>query len=134
MLKTLLLVLLGSSTPDSPTPGPSPIRPAQPLPTLAECDLMEDTAFETYLAGLFGGLGYHVERTPHADQGADLILIRDGVRTAVRIERWNVELHAVRAVIASMLPYNCTRALVVTNSSNFTVPATTACSCGGARN
>ena len=84
---------------------------------------MDDTAFETHLAGLFGGLGYHVERTPRVDQGADLVLLRDGVRTVVRIERWNVELHAVRAVIASMVSYNCTRALVVTNTSNFTQPA-----------
>jgi HJR/Mrr/RecB family endonuclease len=125
VLKTLLRGLLGDSAAEVPLPKPAPMQPARPLPTLAQADLMDDPAFEAYLASLFSCLEYQVERTQNFDQGADLVLIRDGVRTAVQVERWNVELKAVCAVIASMRPYNCTQAMVVTNTSNFTQPART---------
>ena len=95
-----------------------------PLPGLAEVDEMEDTAFEGYLEAIFQRLGHIAERTPHSDRGADLILIEEGVRTAVQARRLKGEVgaDAVKAVVTSMRPHGCTKAMIVTNSS-YTLPA-----------
>ncbi len=118
---SLLRNLFGTSE------DPSPVQLAPPLPTIpgiTEVDQMEGKAFEEYLDHLFTRLGYQVERTPYYDRGADLIASKGGVRTAIQAKRWkgDVDVHSVRAVVASMRPYNCSRAMVVTNAS-YTLPA-----------
>lgn len=125
MLRTLIQGLFGGQREKARYQRATPIQPPESLPTLAEVDQMDGKSFEAYLAGLFSCLGYEIERTPHYDQGADLVLIRDGVRTAVQAKRWKgeVDVHAVRAIIASMRSYDCSQAMVVTNSSAFTLPA-----------
>ncbi len=92
-----------------------------------DIDRMDGKTFERYLEALFERKGYIVERTDVEglfDKGADLILIKGGVRTAVQAKRWKnpVKVDAVRAVVASKDSYHCDEAMVVTNSS-FTRPA-----------
>ena len=92
---------------------------------LTEIDRMTGRAFEKYLAELFVRLGYAVERTEWYDLGTDLIVTRDGVRTAVQAKRaaHPVRIDAVRAVAASLATYRCERGIVVTNAASFTAPA-----------
>ena len=88
-------------------------------------DRMDGPTFEAYLEILFRRLGYHVQRTrASGDFGADLIVERDGVRTAVQAKRYAkaVGLTAVQEAAAARGKYGCDAALVVTNST-FTRPA-----------
>jgi restriction system protein len=91
---------------------------------LEDIDRMSGQQFESHLEVLFTRLGYHAETTEQFDKGADLILLKGGVRTAVQAKCWKkpVDVEAVRAVIAAMRPYKCTHGMVVTNST-FTRPA-----------
>ncbi|MBX3010820.1 MAG: restriction endonuclease [Caldilineaceae bacterium] len=75
--------------------------------------------FEQYLQFLFQQLGYTTQGTPvRGDFGADLIVEKDGIRTAVQAKCFNgtVGLNAVQQVVAAMPFYECNRAIVVTNS------------------
>jgi restriction system protein len=92
---------------------------------LADIDRMSGEQFESYLEVLFERLGYDTNTTERYDKGADLLLYKEGVRTAVQAKcRANdrVGVEAVRAVVASLRPYRCTRGIVVTNGY-FTRPA-----------
>ncbi len=86
---------------------------------LAEIDPMGWKNFEDYLEILFERLGYRADQTERFDKGADLIVFRDGVKTAVQIKHRSpnekVDVQAVRSVIGAMRPYGCTRGMVVTN-------------------
>lgn len=71
------------------------------------------------MEGLFNKLGYKVERVGKmADYGADLIIEKDGIRTAVQAKRWNgpVNVKAIQEINTAMAHYNATKALAVTNS------------------
>jgi len=95
---------------------------------LDDIDRMSGEAFEEYLGALFDRLGYLSSPTERFDKGADLILVKEGVRTAVQAKCWTRErvgVEAIRAVVAAQRPYRCTRGLVVTNG-HFTRPATQA--------
>ncbi|HEY1013199.1 MAG TPA: restriction endonuclease [Herpetosiphonaceae bacterium] len=86
---------------------------------IAEIDRMSGTQFETYLAYLFRQFGYAVEQTgKRGDFGADLVLSKDGTRTAVQAKRYgkNVGVKAVQEAVASKGVYGCQTAMVVTNS------------------
>lgn len=88
--------------------------------SLEDIDRMSGEHFEEYLAVLLERLGYDVTPTGKYDKGADLLLYRDGVRTAVQAKCWRdkpVGVEAVRAVIASQRPYRCERGLVITNGT-----------------
>lgn len=92
---------------------------------LTDLDRMSGERFEEYLEILFERLGYDAVATERFDKGADLLLTKEGTRTAVQAkcrteERVGVE--AVRAVIAALRPYRCSRGMVVTNGY-FTRPA-----------
>lgn len=92
---------------------------------LNDIDRMSGNQFEEYLEVLFERLGYKTIPTERFDKGADLILVKGGIRTAVQAKCWahkRVDVEAVRAVVAAMRPYKCTRGIVVTNSY-FTRPA-----------
>ncbi|WP_218916058.1 restriction endonuclease [Kosmotoga pacifica] len=94
---------------------------------LPEIDKMSGEEFEIYLEQHFRKLGYHVHRTKYiGDYGADLIIEKDDIRTAVQAKRYNrsVGIKAVQEVVASMKFYECSRAIVVTNS-RFTEAAQT---------
>ncbi len=72
-----------------------------------DIDRMQGRVFEEYLAVVFQRKGYHVELTPASkDQGADLVISKNGVRTVVQAKRWKgrVGNSAVQEVVASK-PY-----------------------------
>lgn len=83
-----------------------------------EIDAFEGRAFERFVAELCTHLGWEAELTEHFDRGSDLILVRDGKRTAVQVKRavGSVRQDAVQAVVTSKPIYDCTEAIVVTNS------------------
>jgi restriction system protein len=85
---------------------------------IAEVDQMDGATFERFLGTLFRELGYGVELTPHrGDCGADLVLTKDGRRTAVQAKRWSkrVGVKAIQEAVASKGYYRCDAALVVAN-------------------
>lgn len=86
---------------------------------MLDVDRFTGRQFEQYLQFLFEKLGFKTTLTPpQGDFGADLILERDGLRTAVQAKRFagTVGVEAVQQVVAAMPFYECNRAIVVTNS------------------
>ncbi len=85
---------------------------------LASLDTISGEQFEEYLEVVFIRLGYEVDTTERYDKGADLIVTREGVRTAIqakhRRDAARIGVEAVRTVVAALRPYRCTRGLVVT--------------------
>jgi len=84
-----------------------------------EIDRLSGAVFEQYLELLFRRLGYRVERTRVAgDYGGDLVVSRNGVRTVVQAKRYSkpVGVRAIQEVVAAKRAYDCTEAMVVTNS------------------
>jgi len=87
---------------------------------IADIDTMDGKAFEEYLEVLFGKLGYKVERTRYVgDYGADLITRKDGVKTVIQAKRYGkaVGIKAVQEAVAAKGMYDCSEAMVVTNST-----------------
>lgn len=85
---------------------------------IAEIDRMDGKTFEVFLGTLFRRLGYTVEITRYrGDYGADLVVSKDGERTAVQAKRWSkrVGLKAVQEAAAAKGYYRCQAALVVAN-------------------
>jgi restriction system protein len=85
---------------------------------IRDIDAMDGHTFEEFLSTLFRRLGYSVENTRYrGDYGADLVVTKDGFKTAVQAKRWNkrVGLKAVQEAVASAGYYKCHRALVVAN-------------------
>jgi restriction system protein len=92
---------------------------------IREIDRMDGRTFENYLDVLFTGLGFRVERTRYVgDYGADLVVSRDGVRTAVQAKRFRrkVGVRAIQEAVAAKAQYGCDKAMVVTNAF-YTQPA-----------
>lgn len=86
---------------------------------MLDVDRLTGRQFEQYLQFLFEKSGFKTSLTPpQGDFGADLILERDGLRTAVQAKRFagTVGVEAVQQVVAAMPFYECNRAIVVTNS------------------
>ena len=82
-------------------------------------DDLSGSDFEKLLYRLFSAMGGAVQLTGKTgDQGGDLIINKDGLRTLVQAKRYsgNVPNEAVQQAIAAMKFYDCNRALVVTNS------------------
>lgn len=83
-------------------------------------DKMTGVEFERYLAELFRQLGYSVSQTRiTGDYGADLLLLKDGMKSVVQAKRYKKKLDQtpVREAVASKAYYNCQTAFVVTNST-----------------
>ena len=81
-------------------------------------DDMTGEQFEDYLKAGFLRLGYAVEMTPgYSDYGGDLILSKDGEKTAVQAKRQqrNVGVKAVQQAIGAKGHYECEHAMVVCN-------------------
>jgi restriction system protein len=94
---------------------------------IAEVDQMDGATFEVFLTTLFRRLGYGVEHTGRrGDYGADLVVTKDGRRTAVQAKRWNKAdgVKAIQEAVASKGIYKCSEALVVANRA-FTRQART---------
>ncbi len=78
------------------------------------------TPFEDYVEAIFKRLGYHTETTSITnDDGVDLIITKDGVRSAVQCKGYqgSVGKEAVQQAYTGMAHYRCDRAIAVTNSS-----------------
>lgn len=76
--------------------------------------------FEKILAEMYEQMGYEVEITKGSgDQGADLILVKDGKKTVVQAKhsKSKVSSDAVREAIAAKRFYNADYGVVITNSS-----------------
>lgn len=87
---------------------------------MADIDQMNGRQFEERLAAHFHRQGYRVDLTPYqGDFGADLIVERDGVRTAIQAKRWKetVGVGAVQEIVSAKAYYRCQHAMVVTNSA-----------------
>lgn len=85
---------------------------------IRDVDVMDGKTFEEFLAARYRRLGYDVEVTRYrGDFGADLVLTKEGVRTAVQAKRWSkpVGLDAVQQVVAAKAYYHCQLAIVVAN-------------------
>jgi restriction system protein len=81
---------------------------------------MSGSEFERFVGKLYTHLGYEVSLTDRgADQGADLILRKDGHKIAVQAKRWtkSVGNAAVQEVIAGKLFYGCSHGIIVTTST-----------------
>jgi len=91
----------------------------------SDIDTMTGSEFEEYLKDFFIKSGYRVEKRKRShEQGLDLLLERQGEKTAVQIKRYRnpVGNKAVQEAIAAREYYHCIYALVVTNSC-FTASA-----------
>lgn len=76
--------------------------------------------FEKYVADLFRHLDYVVKETSlSGDQGADLIVSKNGIRKVVQVKKYNgkVPNSAIQQVVASKKYYKADEAIVVTTSS-----------------
>ena len=85
----------------------------------SDIDTMTGSEFEGYLEDFFKKSGYRVEKRKHShEQGLDLLLVRQGKKTAVQVKRYSnpVGNDAVQEAIAAREFYRCGYALVVTNS------------------
>lgn len=76
--------------------------------------------FEAYMQRLFELLGYTAIRTPlTGDQGADLIIAKDNIKTAVQLKKYtgSISNKAIQEIVAAKDYYKADKAMVVTNSS-----------------
>jgi restriction system protein len=92
---------------------------------ISEIDAMDGHAFEQFLGSLFRRLGYRVEMTSyHGDYGADLIVTKDGQKTAVQAKRRTKRagIKAVQEAVGAKRFYGCDKTLVVANR-DFTAQA-----------
>jgi len=92
---------------------------------IADIDQMSGKTFEKYLEVLFEKLGYRVERTRYiGDYGADLVTAKDGVKTVIQAKRYKSKagVKAIQEAVAAKGYYDCSKAMVVTNSF-FTLQA-----------
>jgi HJR/Mrr/RecB family endonuclease len=81
---------------------------------ITELDALDDRDFLLRIEAVFWRLGYRVQSRPNdASRGADLILAKGGVTTAVRARGQN----AIAEVAAARERYRCQGALAVTNGS-----------------
>jgi restriction endonuclease Mrr len=82
--------------------------------------------FESFLAEVFLEWGYEVETTKvSGDQGVDLIISKDGIRTAIQAKGYlssTVGNDAVQQAHTGKAIYRCHRCAVITNST-FTASA-----------
>jgi HJR/Mrr/RecB family endonuclease len=93
---------------------------------ILEVENMDGFEFEDFLAGLYKKAGYKVFSTPKSgDQGADLIIEKDGFKIAVQAKKYSGKVNnkAVQEVVAAMKYYDCDKAMVITTGF-FTKGAT----------
>lgn len=87
--------------------------------TSSELNSMNGYEFEEFLKQLFKNMGYSVKSTKKSgDQGADLILKRNGKKIVVQAKRYNVSVgnRAVQEVAGAIPHYGAHKGIVVTNS------------------
>jgi len=76
-------------------------------------------SFEKLLAAIYEEMGYEVERTKGSgDQGADLILTKEGLKTVVQAKRSDRDVSngAVQEIISAKIIYDADHGIVVSSS------------------
>jgi restriction system protein len=98
----------------------------------ADVDALTGIDFEQCVGAMFSRLGYEVEFTETYDFGADLIVARDGNRTAVQAKRQDARVgeRAFQQVLEGRIHYECDSATVVTNSELMSRARRVAAECG----
>jgi restriction system protein len=92
---------------------------------IGDFDKLNGHQFEDYLKELFTFLGYQVVRTKGSgDQGADLIIKKDGIKIVVQAKKYSgsVTNKAIQEVVASKKHYSSDKGMVVT-TGKFTKSA-----------
>lgn len=87
--------------------------------TIEDADLMSGEEFELLVGKLFSKIGYAVSYTKKSgDQGIDIIAEKQGIKIGIQAKRYTgtVSNSAIQEVVAGKAHYNCTKAIVVTNS------------------
>jgi len=87
------------------------------LLSLPDYQLLNGHQFESFLKKLFEALDFVVVHTKlSGDQGADLIIMKDGEKTAVQAKKYSgkVSNKAIQEVVASKKYYQCNNSMVVT--------------------
>lgn len=88
--------------------------------TTDDIDQMSGIEFENYAEVLFQNLGYRIRKTAvTGDFGVDLIISKDGIKTAVQCKRYagTIGVPAIQQAHTGMVYYGCDRSLVITNST-----------------
>jgi restriction system protein len=95
--------------------------------TIEDIDRLHWKEFEKLIALLFSALGYETEQVgAKDDHGADVIARSDGSGIAIQVKHVTTKRHgnlrwvgekAVRAALAAKPMYDCSRGIVVTNST-----------------
>lgn len=88
--------------------------------TIDEVDTMTGVEFERYAEILFQNLGYSIQKTAvTGDFGVDLVISKDGIKTAVQCKRYSstIGVVAIQQAHTGMAYYRCQRSLVMTNST-----------------
>ena len=86
---------------------------------LSGVDVMDGFVFEKYVVELLKNQDYtHVRLTEKYDLGIDVIAHKDGEVWGIQVKRNRGKCKAisVRQAVTALTHYNCTRAMVVTNS------------------
>ncbi|KKT19257.1 MAG: Restriction endonuclease [Parcubacteria group bacterium GW2011_GWB1_43_8] len=78
--------------------------------------------FEKFIGELFNDLGYQIEVTKSTgDFGADVLLVKDNIKTAVQVKRYGKEnlvgVNEINQIIGGREYYRCDKAIIVTTSS-----------------
>ncbi|MCK4887724.1 MAG: restriction endonuclease [Planctomycetes bacterium] len=93
--------------------------------TVDDIDHLNGFEFEEFIGDMYRKAGYKVTVTKKSgDQGADLIIEKDGVSTAVQTKKYSgsVGNSAVQEVVAAMKYYDCDKSMVIT-TAKFTKSA-----------
>ncbi len=90
--------------------------------SIEEIEHLDGFAFEQLIGDLLRKAGYKVKVTKKSgDQGADLIVEKDGISTAIQTKKYSgsVGNKAVQEIVAAMKFYDCSKAIVIT-TGDFT--------------
>jgi restriction system protein len=98
----------------------------------SDIDALTGIEFEQCIGAMFARLGYQVQLTQTYDFGADLLVTKDGNRTAVQAKRQDAPVgeRAFQQVLAGRIHYQCDSAAVVTNSELMPRARRLAAECG----
>ncbi len=94
-------------------------KPVHHLPR-SLLDAMTGIEFERYVAKVLPSQGYsRIQLTEHYDLGVDIIAEKEGILWGIQVKRYSgpVKMAAVQQVVAALKHYDCSRAMVITNSS-----------------
>ena len=87
--------------------------------SIDEVDMMSGVEFEEFVGYLFKKMGYTVNLTPASgDQGIDLVVVKNGLRIGIQTKCYSnsVSNTAIQEVVAGVVHYKLSKAIVITNN------------------